>query len=63
MIAPADLKHGDFIEVTAGMSKAKRGIVQRPADWRFGEQPQWFVRFEGELADRVVRQDFIRRLP
>jgi hypothetical protein len=63
VIAPADLKHGDPVEITEGMAKAKRGVVQRPADWRFGEQPQWFVRFEGEQTDRPIRQDFLRRLP
>jgi hypothetical protein len=62
MIAPGDLKHGDPVEITAGMSKARRGIVQRPADWRFGDQPQWFVRLEGSQTDSVIRQDYLRRM-
>lgn len=62
MIAPADLKHGDPVEITEGMAKARRGIVQRPANWRFGEQPQWLVRLEGSQTDSVIRQDFLRRM-
>lgn len=63
MIAPEQWPSGTPVEIVAGMAKAKRGVIQRPADWRFGEQPQWFVRFEGELAERPIRQDFLRRLP
>lgn len=61
MSAPA-FAPGDPVEVTSGLAKGQRGIVQAPVDWRFGSEPQWRVKIEGRAMTSVLRQDFLRKL-
>lgn len=55
------MPEGAVVEITAGMSKAARGVVVGPTRYRFGEVPVYDVRLETGYV-RPIREDFLRRI-
>jgi hypothetical protein len=61
LVAIAGIPEGSVVEITAGMSKALRGVVVGPTRYRFGQEPVYDVRLEGGYV-RPIRESFLRRL-
>jgi len=59
---PLELTVGSRVEVTAGLSEGKLGVVLAKWPKRFGDIPLWRIGLDWESYESVIRQDYLRSI-